>query len=103
CYVGQEVVSRMEHRGTARRRPVAVRGSGLAAGTPLTAGDMPIGTLGSAQGDLGLAIARLDRAQRARDAGVPLMAAAAPVELTLPTWAGFDWPKDGGEDGAEAS
>ena len=26
CYVGQEVVSRMQHRGTARRRPVIVSG-----------------------------------------------------------------------------
>ncbi len=26
CYIGQEVVSRMEHRGTARRRPVIVSG-----------------------------------------------------------------------------
>ena len=27
CYIGQEVVSRMEHRGTARRRPVIARGT----------------------------------------------------------------------------
>ncbi len=26
CYIGQEVVSRMQHRGTARRRPVIVSG-----------------------------------------------------------------------------
>jgi folate-binding protein YgfZ len=93
CYIGQEVVSRMEHRGTARRRPVAVRGTSLAPGAPITAGDMPVGAVGSAHGDLGVALVRLDRAQEAMDAGVPLMAAGAPVELTLPTWAGFDWPK----------
>ena len=38
CYVGQEVVSRMQHRGTARRRPVIVTGvpEGAAAGAPLS-------------------------------------------------------------------
>lgn len=92
CFIGQEVVSRMEHRGTARRRPVVVRGTGLAAGTAVAAGDTPIGTVGSATGDLGVAIVRLDRAREARDGGVPLMAAGAPVDLNLPAWAGFDWP-----------
>jgi folate-binding protein YgfZ len=92
CFIGQEVVSRMQHRGTARRRPLVVRGSGLAAGAPITAGETPIGAVGSAAGDLGVAIVRLDRAQEARDGGVPLMAAGAPVELGLPAWAGFDWP-----------
>jgi folate-binding protein YgfZ len=92
CYIGQEVVSRMEHRGTARRRPVMARGAALAAG-PVTAGDMPIGAIGSAHGDLGVALVRLDRARDAMDAGVPLMAAGAPVELSIPAWANFDWPK----------
>ena len=93
CYVGQEVVSRMEHRGTARRRPVAVRGAGLAPGTPVTAGDLAVGAIGSAHGDLGVALVRLDRARDAMDAGTPLMAAGAPVELGIPAWASFDWPK----------
>jgi folate-binding protein YgfZ len=98
CFIGQEVVSRMQHRGTARRRPVAVRGSGLATGTPITSGETPIGAIGSASGDLGVAIVRLDRAQDARDGGVPLLAAGAPVDLALPAWAGFDWPKAGSSD-----
>lgn len=93
CYIGQEVVSRMEHRGTARRRPVAVRAASLAAGAPVIAGDTPIGAVGSATGDLGVAIVRLDRAREAMDSGVPLMAAGAPVELSIPAWASFDWPK----------
>ncbi len=98
CFIGQEVVSRMQHRGTARRRPVIVRGANLGAGAIISAGDKPVGTIGSAEGNLGVAIVRLDRAQEARDAGVPLMAAGAAVELALPAWAGFDWPKtDSGE------
>ena len=94
CYIGQEVVSRMEHRGTARRRPVIARGAALpAAGAAITAGDKPVGAIGSTKGNLGLALVRLDRAQEAMDAGVPLMAAGAPIELAIPAWAGFDWPK----------
>lgn len=93
CYVGQEVVSRMEHRGTARRRVVVARGDGLAAaGTAITAGGKPVGTLGSSADGTGLALVRLDRAREAMDAGVPLMAAGAPIEMTIPAWAGFDWP-----------
>ncbi len=76
CYVGQEVVSRMQHRGTARRRVVIVTGStGLpATGTELTAGGKPIGTLGSTDGTKGLAIVRIDRAGEAIAAGTPILA-----------------------------
>jgi hypothetical protein len=49
CYVGQEVVSRMKHRGEARRRVVKVRLSG-AAPEP------------GAAGDRALALVRVDRA-----------------------------------------
>src|SRR5690606_27802508 len=49
CFVGQEVVSRMQHRGTARRRVVIVEGTGdlPPAGTEITAGGRAIGTLGT--------------------------------------------------------
>ena len=63
CYVGQEVVSRMQHRGTARSRFVPVR-SGDAfpeMGTELTVEGRRVGTMGSSQGDEGLALLRLDK------------------------------------------
>ena len=58
CYIGQEVVSRMQHRGTARTRAVPVRYDGAApeAGTTVTAGDRPVGTIGSASGGHGVAL-----------------------------------------------
>jgi folate-binding protein YgfZ len=93
CYIGQEVVSRMEHRGSARRRIVAVRGGQLPpAGTVIAAGERPVGSMGSSADGRGLALVRLDRAREAAEAGVPLMAAGAPVELSIPAWAGFGWP-----------
>src|SRR5690606_14244775 len=52
CYVGQEVVSRMQHRGTARTRTVRLAFDGKAPppGTAVTAGGKPLGTLGASAG-----------------------------------------------------
>src|SRR3954449_10429358 len=52
CYVGQEVVSRMQHRGTARTRTVRVivEGPSPEPGATILAGDKPIGTMGSTAG-----------------------------------------------------
>ncbi|WP_418902442.1 YgfZ/GcvT domain-containing protein [Terripilifer ovatus] len=63
CYIGQEVVSRVEHRGTARKRIVRVGFSGPAPGVgmEISAGDLPVGQMGSSAGQEGLALVRLDR------------------------------------------
>ena len=94
CYVGQEVVSRMEHRGTARTRAVPVRydGAAPAAGAAITAGDRPIGTMGSANGGRGVALIRLDRAAEAIADGSALAAAGVPLRLVKPAWAHFAFP-----------
>lgn len=96
CYVGQEVVSRMQHRGTARRRVlVATAGGSLpATGTELTVAGRPVGTLGSVSGGRGLAIARIDRVKAALDARDPIMAGDVPVTLAIPGWAKFSFPQD---------
>jgi tRNA-modifying protein YgfZ len=94
CYVGQEVVSRMQHRGTARRRVVIVSAEQdlPAAGTDILAGAKPVGTLGSTSGGQGLAIVRIDRVGEALASGVPLTAADIVVSLTLPEWTGLSFP-----------
>lgn len=91
CYVGQEVVSRMEHRGTARKRvvPVVATEALPASGTEIKAGDQLIGTLGSTNGRRGLALLRLDRAHEMQAKGFALMAGAVPVVIELPPWATF--------------
>jgi folate-binding protein YgfZ len=83
CYVGQEVVSRVEHRGLARKRIVGVRLDGPAPeiGAPVQAGEIAIGAMGSSVGETGLAILRLDRAEEARAAGVALLCGATGIEL----------------------
>lgn len=83
CYVGQEVVSRMQHRGTARTRTIRVRldGSVPEIGLPVIAGDKPVGTMGSSANGVGLALLRTDRVSDALDAGLPLTAGGLPVSL----------------------
>ncbi|MDR3373633.1 MAG: folate-binding protein [Ancalomicrobiaceae bacterium] len=98
CYVGQEIVSRMKHRGTARRRLVIVAptevGTALpAAGTPITSGEREIGTLGSSADGEGLAILRLDWAREAIDAGTPILAGDVALAVELPAYAHFGWPE----------
>jgi folate-binding protein YgfZ len=100
CFVGQEVVSRMEHRGTARRRIVHVRAASPIppAGAEITAGEKPVGTIASSADHAGLALVRLDRAREAIDAGLPLMARGMPVEIEIPDWARFKWPEAAGRE-----
>ncbi len=92
CYVGQEIVSRMQHRGTARKRIVPVTGEGdlPASGTDVTAGDVVIGTLGSTAGRDGLALVRLDRAAEFKAKGVSLTAGSVPIALRKPAFATFE-------------
>jgi tRNA-modifying protein YgfZ len=93
CYVGQEVVSRMEHRGTARSRILPI-----AADRPLTKGSeisgrgRSLGQVLSTAGTRALALIRLDRVAEAVDAGEPVLAGAAAVTVLKPAWARFKVP-----------
>lgn len=86
CFVGQEVVSRMQRRGTARRRPVVVHADGpLAPGTGIDCGGLKIGETAGSVGNLALAIVRIDRV----DDPAGCTAGGRPVRLELPEWAGY--------------
>ncbi|SDR62466.1 hypothetical protein SAMN05519103_07960 [Rhizobiales bacterium GAS113] len=96
CYVGQEVVSRTQHRGTARTRVVALRVSGpVAEGAQITAGDRPLGQVGSVDAAQGRAIAllRLDRLAEALAANSPLLAGDTLVRAEKPGWARYAFPE----------
>ena len=86
CYVGQEVVSRVHHRNSARKRIVKVRFDGPPPkiGAALTAGPAQIGTLTSLAGQAGLASARLDRLAEAEAENQPVHAGTALAEITPP-------------------
>ena len=68
CYVGQEVVSRVEHRGLARKRIAHVEFAGVAPapGASIRAGEHEIGVMGSSAPGIGLAMLRLDRVEEAK-------------------------------------
>jgi folate-binding protein YgfZ len=86
CYVGQEVVSRMQHRGTARTRSVKVLLEDFApeAGVSIMAGDKSVGTMGSSAMGKGIALVRIDRVADALDAGEPLTAGGLALKLAEP-------------------
>lgn len=86
CYVGQEVVSRMQHRGTARTRSVKILldGPSPEPGTAILAGDKQVGTVGSTSGGNGLALVRTDRVADALQAGLPLTAGGILLRLADP-------------------
>jgi len=98
CYVGQEVVSRIEHRGSARKRIVQFTTDTFApdAGVPVMAGSKQIGTTGSAAGPKGLAMLRLDYLSDAQANGTPIMAGSAVIRPHKPQWARFEWPGEKG-------
>jgi tRNA-modifying protein YgfZ len=94
CFVGQEVVSRMEHRGNVRTRVVAVAYDDFApeCGAPVSAGDKPAGMMGSSARGRGIAIVRLDRVADALAAGLPVTAGGLAIRPQKPDWARFAWP-----------
>ena len=91
CYIGQEVVSRMEHRATARSRilPVTFDGAAPPRGTAIKSADKIIGSVLSSAGNAALALLRLDRMAEATQ---PLLTDAARVRVHKPAWVKYDVP-----------
>ena len=94
CYIGQEVVSRVEHRASARNRvvPIAFDRFAPIPGLPVTAGDKNLGMIGSASNGRGLALLRLDRVADALASATPLTCGGITIQLVKPSWAAFPWP-----------
>jgi folate-binding protein YgfZ len=96
CFVGQEVVSRIEHRGTARTRIVPITFASYAPepGTTVNAGQRAVGTLGSTAQQRGLAMLRLDRVADAFARGEHLTAGGIELRAHKPDWARFAFPDE---------
>lgn len=95
CYVGQEVVSRMKHRGTARRRPVTVHAVGqLETGAELTSNGKAIGAVSSVAGQTGLAIVRIDRVSDPEN----VHAGEQHVRVAVPDWASYSFSESADAD-----
>lgn len=88
CYVGQEVVSRTQHRSTARNRILPVRFSGEAPhGAEIKSGETRVGTMLSSLDGNGLALLRLDRLAEATQ---PLLIGHTRLTVEKPVWARFE-------------
>jgi folate-binding protein YgfZ len=87
CFVGQEVVSRMKRRGTARRRTLKAYVDGtVQTPAPVLANDFEIGMLTSISGGAALARVRIDRLTEARAKGDLITAGGAPITFEDPPW-----------------
>jgi folate-binding protein YgfZ len=91
CFVGQEVVSRMQHRGTARTRVLAVSAQQPLphGGADIRADGFAVGRLGSVAGQQGIALARVDRVKEALKKGQTFTAGGVAVEFAAPAWASY--------------
>jgi folate-binding protein YgfZ len=100
CYIGQEVVSRMQHRGTARTRVVPIvfdEGIATETGAEATAGGKPLGAVGSTANGKALAMLRLDRLADAMAAGqTPLGGGLAFHLAEKPDFIRFPFPGEPG-------
>ena len=96
CYVGQEVISRIHHRGTARKRIIQISAENdlPAAGAKITAGQKTIGELRSTAGNIGLASLRLDRTHDAIESGQDILVDEMKASVQIQPWANFDWPNE---------
>ena len=91
CFVGQEVVSRMQHRGTARTRVLAASAEQSLphGGADIFTGGFAVGRLGSVAGRQGIALARVDRVKEALKKGQTFTAGSVAVEFAAPAWASY--------------
>ena len=82
CYVGQEVVARMQNKTVVRKRVTRVTGAeAIISGSEVKVGQAVIGSVGSVAGNQGLAMLRLDRVMEALDKGQPISAGAVPITV----------------------
>ncbi len=86
CWMGQELTARTKYRGLIKKRllPVTCEGPAPAPGTIITLNGREAGEMRSAQGQVGLALIRLERLVEAGDQ--PLMAGEVRLRVTIPDW-----------------
>lgn len=82
CFVGQEVVSRMQNKTVVRKRLVRVASKGaIASGAEVRVGDAVIGRVGTMADGGGLAMLRLDRVAEALECGSAISASGQTINV----------------------
>ena len=94
CYVGQEVVSRMHHRASARKRVVQISSDDYLPkeGTKIKVLDKSVGAITSITGNNGLALLRLDHIKDALDGGQVILADNITIDVKIQPWTNLSWP-----------
>ena len=92
CYVGQELTARMRYRGLAKKRLFPVRGEGTLPphGAPLTLNGIEAGEMRSSCGNNGLALLKIDTAQKLTDEESPLTHKETKIFVSTPDWMKID-------------
>ncbi|HEY8194667.1 MAG TPA: folate-binding protein [Hyphomicrobium sp.] len=82
CYVGQEVVARMQNKTVVRKRVVKISAAKpFISHTDVLLGEIPIGRVGTVDGAHALAMLRLDRALEAEQKNQSLTAAGKDINV----------------------
>jgi len=91
CYIGQELTARTKYRALIKKRllPVRVEGPLPEPGTPIMLGEHEAGEIRSGNGDVALALLRLEALEEAANTGAMLTAGSARLVAIKPDWAKF--------------
>ncbi len=86
CYLGQELTARTKYRGLIKRRLVQVFAETALPppGTPILRDGAEVGSLRSSEGQVGLALVRLDAVGGVLQSGGAAIQARAPAWMQLP-------------------
>ncbi|MCZ2328538.1 CAF17-like 4Fe-4S cluster assembly/insertion protein YgfZ [Bartonella sp. F02] len=94
CYIGQEVISRMHHRSTARRRFLIVKGKDNLTSTSTIQADTKIlGQLSTCVENEALALLRIDHVKDAMNKNIPFTVGNIPVTITIAENMNFTFPE----------
>jgi len=80
CYMGQELTARTKYRGLVKRRlvPVRIDGAVPRSGSPILLDGRDVGTMRSTNGQVGLAVLRLEALEGALTSGGAIITPAVP-------------------------
>lgn len=89
CYIGQEVVSRMQHKAVLKTRIMPFEyaaGKGVETGDEIYAGKKVIGRVGSFESGKGFAVLRLDQMDNAKKQNIPLTINNTEISIATMPW-----------------
>ncbi|CBI76208.1 aminomethyltransferase [Bartonella clarridgeiae 73] len=94
CYIGQEVISRMHHRRTIRRRFLVVKSQyPLTSGSTVKAGTKILSQLGTCVKNEALALMRIDHVKEAMDKNFQFTVDNVPVTINIAENMNFTFPE----------